>query len=64
MSTKRADLFARSFNEFSCFLYLVYFSLDVRGVENLMSLVAARLLEEFLINLLDSWVLVRLTERH
>lgn len=51
-------------DEFSYCLYFVNFSLDIRGVENLVSLVAAGLLKELLVNLLDSRVFVRLSERH
>ena len=51
-------------NEFSFLSYLVNFSLNVRCVKNLMSLVAAGLLKELLVNLLDSRVFVRLSERH
>ena len=64
MSTKRADIIMSALNEFSYSLYLVNFSLYIRCVENLMCLVAARLLEEFFVNLLDSRVFMRLSERH
>ena len=45
-------------------LYLVYSSLNVGSVEHLVSLVAAGLLKEFLVNLLDSGIFVRLSQRH
>lgn len=51
-------------NEFSFLSYLVNFSLNVGCVEDLVSLVAAGLLKELLVNLLDSRILVRLSERH